>query len=431
MQVSVEAGEGLERRMKIELPFEQLTVEVDKRLQQVARNAALPGFRPGRAPMKIVRQRFIDRLQQDVIGELVQSSYHKALEQESLTPARMPQIEPDIDLADQRFAYTATFEIMPEFELASLTNQLLKRPTCELTDADVDGVIARLRNQRKTWTPVERNCQLGDQIVMTFVGTLNGEQFEGGSGSNVTLELGSNSMINGFEAGLIDAAIGEQRELELAFPENYHAEHLAGKPVHFAVTINAVMEPTLPPLDAAFVKAFGIENGDVEQFRTDVRANMERELNERIKTLLKERVMAVLYAANPFTLPSVLVKEEMADMAEKMSQKFDSNLMNSLPAEIFEPRAKQRVALGFILGKMISELGIKVEANQIKARIEQMASTYDDPQEVLKYYYSNQERIKTVEAVLLEDAVVDWVMEQVQVENEVLDFATLVNSEMA
>jgi len=431
MQVSVEAGEGLERRMKIELPFAQMTVEVDKRLQQVARNAALPGFRPGRAPMKIVRQRFIDRVQQDVIGELIQSSYHEALEQESLTPAGMPQIEPDIHPADQRFAYTATFEVMPEFELASLTDQLLKRPICELTDADVDGVIERLRDQRKTWMSVERACQLGDEVIITFNGTIDGEPFEDGSGSNVTLELGSDSMIEGFESGLIGATNGEQRELDLTFPEDYHVDDLAGKPVHFSVTINAVMESTLPILDAEFIKAFGVEDGDIERFRADVRTNMERELNERVKTLLKERVMAVLYAANPFTLPSVLVKEEVTGMAEKMSQQFDSQLVKTLPLEIFEPKAKQRVALGFILGKIISELGLKIEANQIKARIEQMASTYDDPQEVLEYYYSKRERIKTVEAVLLEDAVVNWVMEQVQVEDEMLDFATLVNPQTA
>lgn len=430
MQVLVEAGEGLERRMKVELPFTQITIEVDKRLQQLARTAAFPGFRPGRAPMKVVRQRFIDRVQQDVIGELVQSSYHEALEQESLTPAEMPRIEPDIHFEDQRFAYTATFEIMPEFELASLADQSLKRPICELNDMDVDAVIERLRGQRKTWTPVERASQLGDQVLISFIGTLDGEPFEGGSGSDVTLELGSEQMIAGFEAGLIGAVNGEQRDLELTFPENYHAE-LAGKPVHFAVTVNAVMEPTLPILDEAFIQTFGIDDGDLARFRADVQANMERELKDRVKKLLKERVMDLLYAANSFALPSTLVKEEIADIAQNMSQKFDSQLVKTFPPELFEPQAKQRVALGFILGKIVSEHGLKVEANQIKARIEQMASTYDDPQAVLEYYYGKRERIKTVEAVLLEDAVVDWVMEQVQVEDEAFDFATLVNPEAA
>ncbi|MBV5309009.1 trigger factor [Chromatium okenii] len=430
MQVSVEAGEGLERRMKIELPFAQMTVEVDKRLQQLARTAALPGFRPGRAPMKVVRQRFVDRVQQDVMGELVQSSYNEAVEQESLTPAGMPQIELDINLTDQRFAYTATFEVMPEFELVSLADQSLKRPVCELTDADVDGVIERLREQRKIWTSVERACQLGDQVLITFDGTIEGEPFEGGSGSNVTLELGSAEMIEGFEAGLIGATSGEQRDLELTFPEDYHADHLAGKPVHFAVTINAVMEPTLPIIDAEFIQAFGIDDGDLARFRADVQGNMERELKDRVRTLLKERVMDVLYAANSFDLPSALVKEEVADITESMNKKFDPRLVGLFPVDFFESKAKKRVALGLILGKIITEQGLKVEANQIKARIQQMASTYDDPQEVLEYY-SKRERIKTVEAVLLEDAVVDWVMEQVQVEDEALDFATLVNPEIA
>jgi trigger factor len=237
-------------------------------------------------------------------------------------------------------------------------------------------------------------------------------------------------MIEGFEAGLIGATSGEQRDLELTFPEDYHADHLAGKPVHFAVTINAVMEPTLPIIDAEFIQAFGIDDGDLARFRADVQGNMERELKDRVRTLLKERVMDVLYAANSFDLPSALVKEEVADITESMNKKFDPRLVGLFPVDFFESKAKKRVALGLILGKIITEQGLKVEANQIKARIQQMASTYDDPQEVLEYY-SKRERIKTVEAVLLEDAVVDWVMEQVQVEDEALDFATLVNPEIA
>ena len=264
MQVSVEAGEGLERRMKIVLPFEQVEVEVDKRLQKLARTVRLPGFRPGKVPMKVLRQRFAGQVHQEVFGEMVQSSYEDALTQSSLRPAGMPRIEPEIDLDEKRLSYTAVFEVMPEFELASLEGKSLRRPVCELTDADLDAMVERLRTQRKTWTPVERPCQSGDQVTLSFTGSVDGEAFEGGSTTGLTIELGASRMIPGFEEALIGARVGEQRTLDLVFPEDYQAANLAGKPVRFEVTLDAVAEPTLPAVDAEFAKAFGVEDGDME-----------------------------------------------------------------------------------------------------------------------------------------------------------------------
>lgn len=426
MQVSVEAGEGLERRMKIDLPFEQVEVEVDKRLQKLARTVRLPGFRPGKVPMKVLRQRFAGQVHQEVFGEMVQSSYEDALTQESLRPAGMPRIEPEIDLAEKRLSYTAVFEVMPEFELASLEGKSLKRPVCELADADLDAVVERLRTQRKTWTVVERPCQSGDQVTISFTGTLDGEAFEGGSGSGVKLELGSGRMIPGFEDGLIGASAGEQRSLDLTFPEHYQADHLAGKEARFEVTLESVGEHTLPAIDAEFVKAFGIEDGDLDRFRADVRANMERESRERIKARIKERVMDLLFDANPLELPSALVENECNAMAEKMTQRLEGAKL-SLPVEFFEPGARRRVALALILGKIVSENGLKVDAARVRQMVEQLASTYDKPQAVVDYYYADRERLGSVETIALEDQIVELVMGQVAVEDEVIGFVELTN----
>jgi trigger factor len=427
MQVSVEAGDGLERRLKIDLPFEQLAVEVDKRLQQLARSAKLPGFRPGKVPMKVLRQRFAERVQQEVFGELVQSSYQEALVQESLHPAGMPRIEPEIDLDEKRLSYTAIFEVMPEFELASLSDKSLKRSVCELTDADLETMIEQLRNQRKTWTPVGRPCQNGDQVTLSFTGTLDGEAFEGGAGSGVKLELGSGRMIPGFEDGLIGASASEQRTLDLTFPDPYQAAHLAGKPVRFEVTLESVAEPVLPAVDAEFVKTFGVDDGDLERFRADVRANMERELKDRLNARIKERVMDLLFEANPLDLPGTLVESESQAMAGKMSQRLGGAKL-ALPTELFETGARRRVALGLIIGKIINDNNLQVDVARVREMIEQLASTYDHPQAVVDYYYSDRNRLGSVETVVLEDQVVELIMGQVTVEDEVIGFDALTNA---
>ncbi len=424
MQVSVEAGEGLERRMTVDLPFEQITQEVDKRLQQLARTVRLPGFRPGKAPMKILRQRFAERVHLDVFGEMVQSSFTEALTQESLHPVGSPKIEPEMDLDAERFSFTAIFEVMPEFELASLSGRSLKRPVCELAEADVDAMIERLREQRKTWTPTERPCQSGDQVTLTYQGTLNGEPFEGGAGSDIKLELGSGEMIPGFEDGLIGASVGETRTLELTFPDPYQTAHLAGQPVRFEVTLQAITEPVLPLIDAEFVKAFGVEDGDLERFRADVQANMARELKDRLAARIKESVMDLLFEANPLELPQALVKSEIQDMAERVAQSLGDAKM-ILPDALFETGAKRRVALGLILGRMIKDHDLNVDAAQIREMVEQLASTYDEPQAVLDYYYSDRKRLALIESSLLEQQAVDLVMGQLATEDEVISFAEL------
>jgi trigger factor len=424
MQVSVEAGEGLERRMRVDLPFEEVGAEVENRLQQLARRAKLPGFRPGKVPMKVLRQRYNAELHQEVFGDMVQKTLYKAFEQESLTPAGMPRIEPDLDIDAGRMAYIAIFEVMPEITLAPVSDKVVKRPVSELADTDLDDMIQRLREQRKSWEAVERPAQTGDQLSIGFVGTIDGEPFEGGTTDGFKLELGSGRLIPGFEEGLIGATVGETRVLDLTFPEGYQAEHLAGKPVRFDVTVESIAEPRLPEVDAEFVKDFGVEDGDVERFKADVRRNMERELKERLTARTKERVMDMLYEANPVELPKALIQSEMRAMADQMRQALGGGQMQ-LPPEMFESGAKRRVALGLILGQIIRDNGIEADPARVRETVERMAASYEHPQQVVDYYYGDAERLSSVQGLVLEEQVVDLMLEQAQVEDEPLTFAQL------
>lgn len=422
MQVSVETGEGLERRLRIDLPFERIEGEVDKRLQQLARNARVPGFRPGKVPMKMVRQRYGDQVHQEVFGELVQSSFSEAVAKEALRPAGMPRIEPDIDRDEKRFAYTAIFEVLPQFELATLSGKVVKRPLAEVTDGDLESMIERLRTQRRSWQPVQRPAQTGDRVTLSYVGSIDGEPFEGGSSDSSQVEIGSGRMIQGFEEGLIGAAASETRVLDIRFPDEYHAAHLAGKPAHFEVSIKSVDEPVLPEVDAAFARDFGVEDGDVARFRADVRANMERELKQRIKARTKESVMDVLVAENAIDIPSVLVAEEVKSLKDQMRQNMGGGRME-LPDDLFEKSARRRVALGLIIAEIVRENGIVADAARIRAAVEEMASTYEQPQEVIDYYYGDRKRLTPVESLVLEEQVVDWALGQMTVEDEAMTFA--------
>ncbi|WP_295388797.1 trigger factor [uncultured Thiodictyon sp.] len=425
MQVSVETGEGLERRMRIELPFEQVRGEVEKRLQKLVRTVRLPGFRPGKVPLALLRQRFGGHVEQEVLGELIQSSFATAVSERSLHLAGAPQIEPDVDPAAQRYGFTATFEVMPEVAIASLSGQVVKRPVAEVTDADLEMVIERLREQHKTWGPVERPAQTGDRLTVSFVGTLDGVPFEGGSATAIPVELGTGRMLPGFEDGLVGASAGEARALDLSFPEGYHRADLAGQPVRFDVTVEVVAEPVLPTVDAEFVSGFGVPDGDLERFRTEVRANMDRELKQRIDARTKEAVMDLLVAVHGLAVPAVLVAEEVQGLKGQMRERIGAAGAVDLPDVLFEEQARRRVALGLIIGEIMKRHSIKAEPARVRAAIDAMAATYEDPQEVIDYYYADRQRLAPFESMVMEERVVEWVLEQVSVEDEQMSFAQL------
>jgi trigger factor len=428
MQVSVESGEGLERRMTVDLPPERFEAEVASRLQKVGRTARLPGFRPGKIPLKILRQRFGEQINHEVFGDLMQSSFSEAVGQQQLRPAGPPRVVPAIDHAGRRYGYTATFEVLPTVPLASIGDRVVKRPVVEVGEADLDAMMERLRQQRKTWAKVERPAQHGDRVIASFKGTANGEPLQGGSTEDRPIEIGAEHLIPGFEDGLIGIAAGETRTLDLSFPENYQAKHLAGKPVHFEVSVTAVEGAVLPELDAELARSYGVEDGDVERFRQDVRGNMERELRQRVQGRVKHQVMDALIAANPIEIPGVLVREEIATLKERTNRNAGPSGMQ-LPDALFEESARRRVALGLIIAEVVRQAGLAVDAQRVHAAVEELASTYETPKEVVDYYYSSKGNLATIETMVLEDQVVDWVLGNARVEDEPMSFQQLTDAD--
>ena len=424
MQVSVESGEGLERRMTVGLEAEQIDAEVEKRLREFAHSARMPGFRPGKVPVKILRQRYGGQMRQEAFAELMKSSFPEALAQEDLQPAGIPEIEPDIDEPAKRFAYTAVFEVLPRFELGSLEGKTLKRPVAEVTDADLEAMLQRLREQRKTWGSVERPAQSGDRLRISFTGTLDGEPFEGGSAEDTTIELGLGRMIPGFEDGLIEARAGDERRLDLKFPEEYQVENLKGKPVAFDVRIADVSEPVLPELDVDFAKGFGFAGEGMDEFRSDVRQNMERELKEKIEARIKNQSMELLLEANQIDIPGALVEKEIGALKQQVRQNAGGGSFE-LPDDLFRDQARRRVAIGLILAQVVKANGIEVDPDRVREAVEGMASTYEHPQQLIDHYYGNEEHLAVVQNLTLENQVVDWVLDQVAVVDEPITFDAL------
>ncbi len=428
MQVSVESGEGLERRMTVELPSERIDSEVNKRLKDISRKIKMDGFRPGKVPFNIVRKQYSGQVYQEVFGELVESTYGEAVQQESLLPAGTPRIEPvpEPDQKEGTMGYVAVFEVMPEIELKPLTGTI-KKPLAEVTDEDQEQMIDTLRKQRQTWGAVDRAAQEGDQVTISFKGSVDGELFEGGEASDVPLLLGSNSMIEGFEAGLVGAVKGETRTLNLKFPEDYSSEELAGKDASFEVEVSEVSEGILPEVDDEFAKLFGMAEGGAEKLRQDIRSNMERELAQRIKTNIKNQAMDLLFDSNEIEVPKALVEQEIDALLKQATDRMQSMAPEGLklPRDIFEEQAKRRVVLGLVIAKIVEDNDIKVDPARVRAAVEGIAAGYEKPEEVIEHYYGNQQELAGVENVVLEDQVVDWVLSQVSVEDEESSFSEL------
>ncbi len=425
MQVSVEAGDGLERRMTVDLPAEKVEAEVEKRLQRMARTARLAGFRPGKVPVKVLRQRYLDQLQREILAELVSTTFPEALSKEQLSVAGSPYIEPEINRSAGRYGYRARFEVLPTIQLADLSDKTVKRPQVEITDADVAAVIERLRVQRKTWRPTERPAQQGDVMNVDFQGRIEGEVFDGGEGTDVAVELGSGRMMPGFEDGLVGASSGDERTLRLRFSDDHRSESLRGRPVEFLVTVREVREPVLPEVDGELARSFGIEDGDLDRFRQDVRANMERELRQRVAARVKGQVMDILLAAHPIPVPRSLVQNEVRSLKQQSTEGRPDAAALQLPDQLFADSARRRVALGLIVGAVVKQQGLQVDPARVREMVEEMAASYESPQEVITYYYADRKRLAPLESLALEEQVVDWALRLVKVEEDPMSFEQL------
>ncbi len=347
MQVSVESTSALERRMTIGVPAERIETEVTKRLQQTARRAKVPGFRPGKVPMNVIRQRYEDAARQEALGDLIQATFYEAIVEQKLNPAGAPAVEPKVFEKGKDLEYVATFEVFPEIKLAGFDGIAIERLQADVTDADLDNMLEILRKQNTRFEAVERAAENGDQLNIDFVGKIDGEAFAGGSAKGTPLVLGSGRMIPGFEEALVGVKAGEERVINPTFPADYQNLDLAGKTAEFTVTVNSVSAPQLPELNDDFFALFGIKEGGLEGFRTEVRKNMERELRQAIKSKVKNQVMEGLLAANPVEVPKALIGNEVNRLRVQAVQQFGGNIKpDQLPAELFEEQAKRRVGTG-------------------------------------------------------------------------------------
>ncbi len=432
MQVSVENTGSLERRMTVEVPEERISTEVSNRLKSISRTTKVDGFRPGKVPMKLVEKRFGERVRQEVLGEVIRTSFYEAVTGEKLRPAGDPHIEPIEKEEGEGFAYNATFEVYPEVTPAPVDQLTIEKPVCEIVDEDVDKMIENLRTQRRSWSEVERAAQMGDQVTLDFAGKIDDEIFEGGEAKNYPVELGKSTLIEGFEDGLIGATAGSELILDLEFPEQYHSEELAAKPVKFEIKVQKVEEPVLPELDEAFFKEFGVEDAGLEAFRAEVLKNMTRERDNALKNAEKQSVMDALFAANEIEIPRALIAGESARMLEEMKQNMsmqgvDTSQFNDIDPSMFASQATRRVSLGLIIGEIIMKNGIKVEQDKVRAAIQTVAETYDNPESVVKWYYEDRQRLQNVESSILEEEVVSWVMQQASVVDVNRKFDELMN----
>jgi trigger factor len=418
MQVSVETTNGLERRMTIELPVERIDGEVQNRLKQMSRSAKVKGFRPGKVPHKVLAQQYGAQLRDEVVGELIQATYFEAVTQEKLQPAGMPRIEPTVNEEGKNLEYTATFEVMPEVSLADVSGAKLEKRVAEVSDADLEKMMETLLKQRATWEEADRAAAEDDRLNIDFKGTIDGEEFSGGSAEGVPITIGAKRMIAGFEEGLVGAKAGDELTLDLTFPEDYAHKEVAGKPVQFAVKVNSVEASKLPELNEEFAKSFGIGDGSLDSLRAEVRQNMEREMKQALTEGNKQAVMDKLIALNPLEVPQALVEQEAETLKQQMQQQMhipDGKSGVQLENSMFTEQAARRVSLGLILSELIKSQEMKADEEKVRAKVEELASTYEEPQQVIDWYYGDKSRLSQVESLVLEDAVVDWVFGQADV----------------
>ncbi|MDM3889856.1 trigger factor [Pseudomonas juntendi] len=432
MQVSVENTSALERRMTIAVPAERVENEVNKRLQQTAKRAKVAGFRPGKVPMSVIRQRFEADARQEAFGDLVQASFYEAIVEQKLNPAGAPSVEPKSFEKGKDLEFVAIFEVFPEFTVSGLESINVERLSAEVADADLDNMLEVLRKQNTRFEAVERAAQNDDQVNIDFVGKVDGEAFAGGSAKGTQLVLGSGRMIPGFEDGLVGAKAGEERVVNVTFPEDYQNLDLAGKAAEFTITVNSVSAPVLPELNEEFFAQFGIKESTLEGFRAEVRKNMERELRQAIKTKVKSQVMDGLLAANPIEAPKALLENEVNRLRVQAVQQFGGNIKpDQLPAELFEEQAKRRVVLGLIVAEVVKQFELKPDDAKVREMIEEMASAYQEPEQVIAWYYKNDQQMNEVRSVVLEEQVVDTVLQKATVTDKSVSYEDAVKPAQA
>ena len=432
MQVSVETTEGLERKLTIAIPGDRVDMAVNARLQEAAQTIRLNGFRQGKVPLKVVKNKFGKGVRQEVVGELMNQTYFEAIAQESLKPAGQPRIEPTRMDEGKDVEFVAVFEVYPEIELPDFAAIKAERLVAEVSDDDIDEMVETLRKQRQTWVPVERAAADGDMVNIDYVGKKEGEEFQGGKAAGQNLVLGSERMIPGFEDGVIGKSAGDDFTLQLKFPDEYHSEELAGAEVEFELKLNTVSEQSLPEVNEDFFKSFGVEEGGMEAFREEVSNNMQREMKTASRNKLKTTRMDAMSLDLEIAIPAALMNTEIHQLKHQTVQQMGGGQgfdPRSMPDDLFREQAKRRVTLGLILGEVISQQGIQADADRVRDAVEEIAATYESPEEVVKWYYSNEEQLQGIESSVIEDQVFDYIIEQAQVSDKEVAYQDVIKPE--
>jgi trigger factor len=427
MNVTVESTGALERRMRVEVPIEHIESEVDTRLKSVGRTAKIKGFRPGKVPAKVVRKHYGTQIRQEVLGEMMQKSYSDAVAQEKLRPAGGPKIETE-DEDGKTFAYVATFEVLPEVELKDLDKIKVEKPEVSIDDEDLDDMLLSLQKQRVTWEEVDRKSKDGDRVVVDFTGTVGGEAFEGGSGTEIPVVLGQGQMLPDFEKGLKGIKAGEEKTIKVKFPKEYHADDLAGKTAEFAINTHRVEKEVLPELTDEFAESFNVTDGGMEQFKKDVRDNMEREAKQKVDSDVREQVLEGLIEKNPIDVPHGLVHEEMHAMQREAMQRLGiEDEDQAPPLENFNTPAEKRVRIGLLLRQLISEQSITVDPAALRSRVEEMCAGYENADEMVNMYMSNPQIMQQVEPMVIEQSAVEWLLDNGKVKVKKVSFKDYMN----
>lgn len=433
MQANVENLGQLQRRLNVAVPLDKIESEVESRLKHLTRTVKLHGFRPGKVPLKVIAQQYGAQVRQEVLGDALQKSFSEAVRERNLRVAGYPKFEAKPPQAgSQQFEYTATFEIYPEVKLGDISGTKISRPVVEVGEEQVAKTLELMRKQRTSYHAVERQAKERDQVTLDFHGTIAGEEFAGGQGKDLALVLGGGRLLPDFEKQIAGMRANETKAFELTFPEDYHGKKVAGKTASFEVTLKRVAEPKLPEINVEFAKNFGVQDGDLEKLQRDIKDNLLGEVKTRAQARIKDQAMQALLNATQIELPQSLVDMEIRRLMENTRKDLESRGVKTqdapMPHDLFQERAKRRVNLGLIIAELIKIHDLRPKPEQVRTIIEEHAQSYEHPDQVVKWYYSAPERLNDIEALVLEDNVVEWVMKQSKVEDKPMGFDELMGN---
>jgi trigger factor len=433
MAATLENISQLERRLNISLPSQEIDSEVETRLKQLARNVKMHGFRPGKVPLKVVAQQYEDQVRREVLGDALQKSFGDAVRAQNLKVAGYPRFEPKGELGSvAQVEFSATFEIYPEVTASDMSKVVIKRPLTTVSEAEVDKTLEIMRKQRAIYSTVTRPAALGDKVTIDFVGKTDGKEFEGGKGENTAITLGEGRFLKDFENEVVGLSAGASKVFEIRFPEDYHGKELAGKTATFDVKLKQVSGAQLPPVDAEFAKALGVADGNLETMRKEVRDNLEREVKRRISARVKDQIMQALIDTTKVDVPKSLVELEIERMQGAAQQDLEARGLKGqnmqLPRDLFEQQAQRRVTLGLILAEVVKTHALQAKPEQVRAMVEEQAQSYEQPEQVVKWYYQSPERLREIESMVVEENVVTWATATAKVEDTATDFDDLMGN---